>query len=261
MKTFLLVCMVLTLSLSVVGCSDESRPTETENDSPAVVWTYPGDGQIGGLESSPMDQTSYFPQQAPMSAGLQVKFNKIMDTESVEQAIVLTEAGAADGNRVRWQLSSQGGDLFTLFPLDPFSIGKEYSLEIGISAMDTDGDHPTEPYSISFLPEPYFQVEHTFPDSGATGISTFQSVLVGFNSKIDKRAIEEAFTISPKAHGETQILSFIGGGATWERIFYFLPRGGFLSDTEYTVTIGTGAADIYGNHLLEACSFSFSMDT
>ena len=221
---------------------------------PRVVWTFPTDGQIGGLRSFPIPGTE-LTGTVLSNAGLQLKFNKVMDTKSVEEAIVLKESGASSETQMKFNLGSYGGDLICVCPLEQFLIGREYSLEIGTGAKDIGGKNLTAPLSISFVPEPYLEVEYTFPDSGATDVSTYSSILVYFNSAMDEESVKEAFSISPETAGEILLDPC---GTEQDKLLYFFSSGGLLPDTLYTVTIGTGAKDIHGNYLPEAYSFSLT---
>lgn len=105
------------------------------------------------------------------------------------------------------------------------------------------------------MPEPYLKVEYTYPDSGATDVPAFSSILVYFNSTKDKGSVKDALSISPETAGEIQLDPC---GTEEDKLLYFFPSGGLLPDTLYTVTIGTSPKNIHGNYLPEAYSFSFT---
>lgn len=75
-------------------------------------------------------------------------------------------------------------------------------------------------------------------------------ITVQFNWDMDTQATEKAFTITPAAEGTF----------TWEDLNYrlvFTPTVPYQTNTEYTVTIGTGAMHAGGTNMKQPVSFKF----
>ncbi|MBT9140437.1 MAG: hypothetical protein DDT30_01014 [Dehalococcoidia bacterium] len=93
-------------------------------------------------------------------------------------------------------------------------------------------------------------VYRTSPVAGATAVPVDTNVVVRFNEAMDTASVQGAFTISP----------VVTGVFSWQAnaIMTFNPDANLAAGTLYTVTIGTGAKDVAGNHLTAAHTWSFT---
>ena len=100
----------------------------------------------------------------------------------------------------------------------------------------------------------------TVPDSGDTGIFVFENIQVTFTRTMDQSSAEEAFAIAPPA----------AGAFAWDssrKQLTFDPDDYLLPSTDYLVTVGDSARDIYGHYLdgdgdgLEGGSYAFGFRT
>lgn len=239
--------MALVAIAAIAGCSDDDSPTSAMDVDVAVVWSSPKDGQVGNFPASAGANVM-------TTQGIQVRFNQVMDITTLDEAVDLRPAQGDSGVTVRRMLAVIGGDLLVVQPSQPFDIGAEYTLEITTGALAEDGRPLAEPFSMSFLPEPQFELESTFPVDGAISVRTsFFWISLVFNAPADPRAVRSALTISPEVPGLT-----LGVSSTGNMIgFYSTSSVALQPNTEYTITIDAEAADLKGNRLPEAQSFSF----
>ena len=123
--------MALAAIAAIAGCGDDDSPTSSMDGDVAVVWSSPKGGQVGNFPASP--------GAAVTIQGIQVRFNQVMDINSLDEAVVLRPAQGDSGVTVQRTLSVIGGDLLFIQTFKPFDIGAEYTLEISTAARAEDG--------------------------------------------------------------------------------------------------------------------------
>lgn len=103
-------------------------------------------------------------------------------------------------------------------------------------------------------------IESTTPSDSSKCVSRNTNIVITFSEKMDKSSAESAFSMSPS----------VSGSKTWsneDKTLTFNPSSDLEKKTTYTVTIGTGAKDLAGNHLdgngdgTEGPSYSWSFKT
>ena len=96
-------------------------------------------------------------------------------------------------------------------------------------------------------------VVSTNPAASATGVATSSTIVVTFSEAMTRAAVEGATLISPN----------IGYAASWntptDTVMTLTPSAAMAANTQYTVTVGTGAVDACspGSPLASARVFSF----
>ena len=129
-----------------------------------------------------------------------------------------------------------------------FSVDGTYTLRVTVSdgALTDTGD------VVVTVDMTAPSVDSTVPADTTTGVATNATVQVTFSEAMDQTATEAAFSIIPAATGS---FSWNVPGDT----LTFTPSADLTEGTTYTVTIGSGAADVVGNNL--AAPYSFSLTT
>ncbi|MEW6755988.1 MAG: Ig-like domain-containing protein, partial [Candidatus Latescibacterota bacterium] len=228
-------------------------PAQTAATAPRVVWSYPADGQVGGLPAYPL---SWFSGSSsgpgPPDQGLQVQFDRPMDPQSVEQDIRLRSADAGAADTLAWDLAWQSADRFALFPAAPFRIGADYVLEIGAGAQDREGRSLGAAHVVRFTPEPSFQVEQWV-------VFGEYNMQVRFNAPVDSASLGEALSVSPDSY--TVWRHVYEGGSTLTLVVVPPAAGGDTSATECTVTLGVQAQDVEGHRLEAPFSRTFTLSS
>lgn len=93
-----------------------------------------------------------------------------------------------------------------------------------------------------------------YPEQGATAISLAENIEVHFDIRMNKSAVQSAFTITPS----------VPGTFSWtnnDRNMTFNPSQNFSPGIEYQVTVSTSAETIFGVALASDYSFSFTTRT
>lgn len=96
-------------------------------------------------------------------------------------------------------------------------------------------------------------VAGTSPSSGQVNVASYANITVTFNEPIDQATVAAAVTVAPGG----------AGAITWltDRQMSIANPGGWAEGVEVTVTLGTGIADLAGNHLAGAHVFSFFVES
>jgi hypothetical protein len=100
-------------------------------------------------------------------------------------------------------------------------------------------------------------VSATEPQDGATDVPVDAAIQITFGKSMNTESVEQAFSLAPASNPETPV----DGAYAWDALnaeLTFTPDALLDSQTTYTVTVGTAAADSSGNHLAQAVSFSFA---
>ena len=101
--------------LMLAGCGDDDSPTRSDEGGPSVIWTFPRHGQVGlGAFSSGSGAVGI------ASNVIQIRFDRIMNIATLEDAIVLRSSQGPDSLSVEWNLTVIGGDLIFIQPDRPF---------------------------------------------------------------------------------------------------------------------------------------------
>ncbi|MBI1803825.1 MAG: Ig-like domain-containing protein [Ignavibacteriae bacterium] len=212
---------------------------------PRVIFTDPTDQSIG-----PFDVYNR----------IQIRFNKIMDVNSLKRAISFS----ADGESVfldTTSIATEEGDIVTISARDSvriasfrWKIGTSYTLTIAGSASDVNGNHLHETFLMTFMPEPVFRILSVTPKNGTTNAKLNTVVRITFNSPVSD-TILSFVTITPAISGNWSLssnalmLSFKPLGIT---------RRGFDIGTTYVVALPSSAHDQYGNVLVSDFSSRFT---
>ncbi len=255
---------LIALSLLALSCEEKiyqtiNGPGSLDDPSvlPAVVFTLPPANSIGPYPDLYIKDC--VANYCPSYLQLQVRFNKYMDVSSVRRAIGLeTTSGniAADSGLI----SVLGGDLFLVSPVDSngnritgnFRIGETFTMTVDSTARDIHGNSLTQPFRMTFVPEPYFRARSTTPADGAGDVPTSATVSVRFNGRIDG-SILDAVRLYPDAGGYWSI----NPDSTMASYGWLSSNGSLKNSTAYTITVDSGAADRDGNLLPETFVSTF----
>ena len=126
----------------------------------------------------------------------------------------------------------------------------KYDVIIDSKAKDKDGVEMGSPFHFAFETASV-NLTSTSPRNGELFVSEYGPVYLYFNTYMQKSTVQSALSISPDISGT---LNWHNNSKT---ILVFNPNQNFKKNTKYTVTIGTGAMDLYGFALKEPYTFSF----
>ncbi len=180
-----------------------------------------------------------------IDASVGVTVSEPMDQTATEAAFSISPPVAGS--------FSWAGDTLTFDPASDLPHETDYTVTVDTGATDVFGNPLAAPYSFTFrVPDviaPY--VLSTSPTDAATDVPLSASVTVTFSEDMDPAATAAAFSIEPAVSGTPSV-----SGA----VLTLDPSGGLESDTEYTVTITTGATDLVGLGLAADYTFTFTTE-
>ena len=147
---------------------------------------------------------------------------------------------------VGWRLSSFHPPAKSLQP------GTQYTVTVDDLTKDIEGNAMEKDYAFSFTTES-LGVDYVYPMDGATNVYIYSDINVSFNMAIDTSTVRQNFSMSPPASGQFYLYE----GSSY---FYFDPSDALQRSTTYTVTLGTGIQDTFGNNLEEPYTWSFTTE-
>jgi len=125
-----------------------------------------------------------------------------------------------------------------------------------VRANDTAGNVAIESYQFT-VDGTAPTVVSTLPVDDATGVPLGTTIDITFNETMNNVSVQNAITISPSITGLVYSWNYDNDELT------ITPPADLPQNTEYTVTVGTGAEDLAGNNLAAAyvTSFTTLLDT
>ncbi|MEP7187742.1 MAG: Ig-like domain-containing protein, partial [Roseiflexaceae bacterium] len=215
------------------------------------------------IASLPSDGARY----AGPSGPIQLVFNQPMDLTSLRSAVSLRRDGANVPGTLTRAVSSTlapdqalvaagtwtagvpvSGFVVTFTPDAPLERGADYTLVVGQGARAASVSSTLAAgYSTSFRVAPLPSLADSEPANGATAAEADGSLRLVFSAPMDWDSVERSLLIEPKP---TEI--FTGTGQA-EFYVYFQ----FKPDTDYRVTIGAAARDLFGVSLGQDAQISF----
>ena len=170
-------------------------------------------------------------------------FNKKMDEDSVEYAFSMTPH--VDG------LFSWDNNKIIFNPDSNLDYETEYTVSIGISAIDINGNNLNEPFEWTFTTKKIPIDKPVVTDKTPVGLRVQRNteITITFNKEMNKDSVKDAFTISPYVPGTTR----------WEgNTFIYTPQIGLKSGNTYQISFDDTVEDIGGNELTDFEGWSFT---
>ncbi len=187
----------------------------------------------------------------PPDAAITLFFSQPMDRDSTEAAFSLNggETGAVEG-AFTWNDAST---TLTYTPTVALAFGASYEVFLDSSAMPASQlGSLREDFSREFRVVPLPAVVTTTPANGASGVLPDQQVTIRFASTMSRTTLLDAITVSPMLT-TTTVYSYYN---EWDG--QLVLEWNKLANTDYTITIGGSAQDIYGNTLGEDYTLDFT---
>jgi hypothetical protein len=195
---------------------------------PILIFTDPADGAIN----------------VPIDAILTITFSKAMDTTS----LTFTCSPEPGGWTETW---SEDGKTVVLSH-DMFESLTHYTFHI-TGAKDLAGNDfilgdIANPFSFDTRDADPPIVVSTKPAKHATEVSVTSTIQITFSEEMNRQSVEDALEAT-----------FLYDVPTWDKNTIILtPTSDLDSFTQYTITIGTGATDLAGNHLSSPFTLVFT---
>lgn len=189
--------------------------------APTLVSSVPADGAMGVVTSTTLALT----------------FSERLEPDSLELSL---DPGVAEAGRA-WNAT---GTVVTVTFAE--ALKDDTAFSVAVKANDLAGNalaatqltfHTAAPADVTAP-----VVEGSAPALNATSVPTTAALSLSFSEAMNKAAVDAAFSISPP----------VAGAVLWDadsRLRSFQPSAPLTAGTQYTVTLGTGAADLAGNAL------------
>jgi hypothetical protein len=182
------------------------------------------------------------------SNGISITFPRNMNFSSTEQAISMIP------NVERIYIWPEYNKL-TIYTGGPFIADTDYKITIDGTALDRDGIALGEDFDFEFNTAPV-SVSSTSPRNGQLFVDYSNApVTIRFNTYMIRSTVQEAFSIFPAISGTFQYGTAYS--TSDKTAITFFPSGAYQKNTKYTVTLNTGARDLYNTALGENFEFSF----
>lgn len=203
---------------------------------PEVAFTTPNNGAVN----------------IPVSSSITIQFSEEMQGIDVSDFTLLKGATS-----VMFGFSyDTDTNTATLTPSSSFDQNSVYTITLSGGVQDAAGNPMGDDYSFSFTTYAPDTVRPTVlsisPANGATSVLPTTNIVITFSEEMDPATINTSnITLSG---GVTGTVAYLAGS----RMATFTPSVGFSLSTNYTVTVGTGVADLAGNTLLQAKTVTFT---
>ncbi|MEW5991174.1 MAG: Ig-like domain-containing protein [Chloroflexota bacterium] len=169
---------------------------------------------------------------------VELEFDRLMDTASVEAAIRIDPAAAIH--------ASWTGETVTLVFDTQLRFGTAYTVTVGPEAADTGGNRLREPFTLLFKTVAAgLSAIDTVPAAGASGVEIRTSIAIRFNAPIDPDTGRTAFRITPSVDGDIRIVSLPDDLAPADGVppaaeadtILFVPDDPLAPHTTYSITL------------------------
>jgi hypothetical protein len=203
-----------------------ATPFEPDRTPPQIVSTVPANGAT----------------LVALDSNLQINFSETMDVGIV----TVTIAPSLDLGDPTWNPDN------TQLSFDPATnLASETTYTVTVEGKDPAGNALTGSKTFSFTTEgspP--SVLSTAPADGDTNIPVNTDITFSFSEAMDRASVEGAFSSSPA-------ITCAWSWSSDSKLATCNPPANLNFNTNYTVTMGTGAKDQAGNSMMAAYSFSF----
>ncbi|MBI2763381.1 MAG: Ig-like domain-containing protein [Chloroflexi bacterium] len=205
------------------------------------VWTFATVGPPFVLRATPSDGAS----GVPLDGTIELVFDRLMDTTSVERAISLAPSANVT--------AAWSGSVVTL-SLGPGLVpGTVYTLTVASAAADTGGSRLRAPYRQTFTTVGSgLNVTAVIPADGVAGIGVASPIAIRFDGPIDPSTAQSAIHVTPSVDGEVRVVALDGDGASLSNpvppgggdMVVLIPSAPLAPHTTYTVTLDPTVARV-----------------
>ncbi len=218
------------LACSSSSSSDGDTPDVPDTTPPTIVAQFPADGAVDVSRSGPF----------------WIAFSEPMDEDMFPAGISFTPGSV-------YFDASWRSDTLVITPYSLIEGGASCSITIAGTVEDENGNALGSDVVIPFtttdaadLAPP--TIVSTYPADGATDVPGSQTIEITFSETMNTGSTQDAITIDPEPSD---------GWIEWAGLTMSIHHTALPQDEVVTVTIGTGAMDLSGNHLAAPYAFDF----
>lgn len=239
MKTLASKILILASILLAFSCSkDEFEPVE--GLCPLVLTTNPLDGTVNVLA----DQI------------ISVTFNKTMNQSTINANSFTVSDGTPIAGSMTFEDTATGTTVF-FTPASNLNANTTYTGKVFTTVKDTDGNALQVDYVWSFSTGSQLApvVISTDPANAAVNVDLNKVIVATFNQVMDPVTLTSSFTVNDGTSNITGEFTFDGASV------FFTPLEELTSNTTYTATFTTDAANAEGLTLASNYVWTFSTGT
>jgi hypothetical protein len=207
--------------------------------NPTVVASDPADGD----------------QQVALDTLIQIDFSTLMDTVSVNRALIIVPAIQT---RLRWS-----GERLSIEPLAALEPNQEYSVRLTTEARDQAGTPLDQEFALTFeTVREGLGALTLIPGDQVEGVAGTTPIAVIFDRALDPGSVSGSLlTVSPAVAGSLDAVAAPGAAGLADdgpRILRFQPSGPLRPNTTYEVHLAPGLRGADGARLASALSWTFT---
>lgn len=211
------------------------------------------------FDMSALVVTSFRPQESSLrevhDLAPELRFSKEVNKRSVEEAFSITADGAPLPGRITWP----DGRTLRFLPAEPLAPFVVYEMHLSTSAEDSMGNDLRAPFSHTFTTRSDRSgpvVASASPRDRSRIEDPLAPISITFSEAMDPSSLYPAFSLAPPTSG---ILALSDD----QRTLTFTPSEQLRWQTEYLVTVASGASDLQRNPLdADYClRFTVGVDT
>ena len=230
--------LILTLLLGLLtvfnlGCPGNGDDPRVDTTAPEIETVSPAEGSV----------------DVSVSETVRVIFSELIDTNKITGATFVISTSVTGS-------FAFSGDTVTYNPATDLNWLTEYTVSVTTGVTDLAGNAlaNNKDWNFTTVGNPATTppvVISTVPANLATNVDASTPISATFSKAIDSTTlIAASFSLSPEVDG---ILSYT------DSTLIFIPGQSLLFNTQYTVTIDTSVADIFGNKLAAPYIWSFTI--
>lgn len=180
-----------------------------------------------------------------------IYFSQPMDTASAEEAFDLTNFRNLEPvvGKFTWD---ETGQTMTFTPDNLLEIATNYRINVAATAKSASGEaNLNAAVSRDFSTVPLPGVQSTNPNNNERDVSPGRGAYINFKSPMKSNSLEDLIEISPEPEAWEPVVDD-------ERTGYISLNFRSLPNTNYTITLKSGAEDLYGNVIADDYTFSYT---
>ncbi|MDP9251147.1 MAG: Ig-like domain-containing protein, partial [Chloroflexota bacterium] len=219
--------------------------------APSAAFSFETVGNPTVLASDPADGD----QQVALDAHIQIDFSTLMDTASVDRALIIVPAIQT---RLRWS-----GELLSIEPIAALEPNQLYAVRLTTDAHDQAGTPLQQEFTLSFQTvREGLSAVTLVPADQVEGVAGTTPIAVIFDGPLDPSSVSGSLlTITPAVAGSLDAVAAPGAAGLSDagpRILRFLPSGPLRPNTTYEVHLAPGLRGADGVRLASELSWSFT---
>lgn len=236
----LIILFAGVFAFGIAGCGDDENPVTTDTTPPTVTSVSPANAATN----------------VSLNANITASFSEAMDPSTISGSTFTLKYGTTSVAGTVTYSANPGATFDPSAPLLPNTV---YTAGITTGAKDAAGNALEVQYTWAFttgststdVTPPI--VVATVPMDASVGAAVGTNITATFSEAINPATVNTTtFLLLQGTTAITGTVSYSGNTATFD------PSAALANETEYTATVTTGIADVAGNVMVQAYSWTFT---